>query len=277
MSYIVFDIETVPDTTLWSPAPQGSGKGKSRKAPEEQVAPPYAQRPIVIGYATFDDNFKLGLLGVQANEDEVALLRGFNGWLDSIEGATTLVTWNGRRFDVPVLGFRSFRHGLSQRWLTKEHRTRYSEAMHTDLFDVMTEYNQLGMTNFTLDKLSTVIGLPGKGEMDASKVLGLYEKKEWNKIQGYCACDIARLSFLFLRFQLLRGRLDEEGYRVAAGALWEKCLEFNLMGVTFGADPGRLLLKTSPAQTANGGADTASPSPTANGVNHEESPAPSAA
>lgn len=234
--YIVFDIETVPDESLWKPSPP---KPRARK--KDDFAPLYAHRPIVIGFGVFDDNLHCGHLGVMASDDEVALITEFTGWLAHQDA--TLVTFNGRGFDVPVLGLRALRHGIPQHFNTVQHRKRYTEDKHLDLMDVLTEFGGLGRSGFSLSTLSSVIGLPGKNDMDGSMVAGMYAKGEIEKIKGYCVQDCVRTGFLLARYLLMRGRITIDMYRAAAAGLLQKCHEMQLTGVLFGADTKRLLLE----------------------------------
>lgn len=236
MPFIVFDIETVPDDALWKPAPP---KPRARK--KDDFAPLYAHRPIVIGFGIFDDALNCGYIGVTAGDDEVKLISDFTGWLAGQDA--TIVTFNGRGFDVPVLGLRALRHGIPQLFNTVGHRKRYTEDKHLDLFDALTEYGALGRGGFSLDVLTQVIGLGGKNGMDGSMVAGMYARGEIEKIKGYCACDVGRTAFLLFRYLLMRGRIGIDQYRAAAAGLFAKCVEMGLTGVTFAADQKRLLLE----------------------------------
>jgi predicted PolB exonuclease-like 3'-5' exonuclease len=231
------DIETVPDPELWSVE---KANPRSRKKPEDQMPPLYACKVIVIGVALFDDTLNLVGLSVLADPNEAGLIQSMSQWLASQDAA--LVTFNGRTFDLPLLALRALRHGVAQDFNTQEHRKRYTEARHIDLFDVLTEYGYLGKTGYNLDALTQVIGLAGKNGIDGSMVAGLYAKGEIEKIKGYCGCDLARQAFLFFRYLLMRGRISREQYQAAAKNLFTRCTDLGLTGVTFAADQKRLLL-----------------------------------
>ena len=285
MSYLVFDIETIPDLSVWTPPeapvaptdpaaplpgqlalvgaptapPVDSGivippmgtpapkKSRSRKKPtapgepaKEPFPPLYAHHVIAIGFVLFDDAFNLQHIGCVGHDDEPKLINDFSAWIAQIPG--TVVTFNGRTFDVPVLGLRSMRLGISQHWNTAQHRRRYAEEYHLDLFDAITEYGALGRTGFSLDALAQVIGLPAKGEVDGSKVRAMHANGEHAKILLYCTADAAKTAFLLLRYALMRGRIDLATYRAAAAALFQACIDRGLSNVTFAADQQRLLL-----------------------------------
>jgi predicted PolB exonuclease-like 3'-5' exonuclease len=242
MPFIIFDIETVPDEELWKSNPLTKA-GKKRV--KEEFAPLYAHRPIVIGFTMLDDNLKLVHLGVLADDREATLIETFTGWLATQTG--TIVTFNGRDFDVPVLGLRALRHGIPQTFNTLAHRKRYDEDNHLDLFAALTEHGNLGRAGFSLDTLCRVIGLGGKGEMDGSQVAAVYKTPGGvDKIKAYCAQDCLRSAFLLARYLLMRGRISIEQYRTAARGLYDYCVTNNYTGLLFGADPTRILLETAP-------------------------------
>lgn len=236
MPYLIFDIETVPDETLWKPSPP---KPRSR-AKTDQFAPLYAHRIIVIGFAMFDDNLAFMGANAVANDNEIALITQFSEWFAT--QPATLVTFNGRGFDVPVLNLRALRHGIDQRYYGPQHRRRYDEENHLDLMAALTEYGALGRAGFSLGVLSSVIGLGSKSEFDGSMVAAAYAKGEIEKIRSYCVQDCLRSGFLLMRYLLMRGRLPADQYRVAANALFDYCVANKFNGLLFGADRARVCL-----------------------------------
>lgn len=307
MSFLIFDIETIPDLSLWQPPPvvpppsdpavplpgqlglpsapaasalqsvpatgmiaapttpaagftmtiPPAGQRKARKPrvtkpkansepAKEPFAPLYAHRVIAIGWVWLDLDVGqaalkgMGCVGTSTfKDDEAALLTGWNEFVKREQ--PTVVSFCGRTFDVPVLGLRALRHGISQSWADESYRKRYSDH-HVDLFDVLTEYGALPRTGYSLGTLSTIFGLPDKGELVGGSVGGMYQRGEIAKIESYCASDAARTAFLLLRYRLMRGWISVEQYRVGAKALLDACVAQQLGNLTFGADLSRLLL-----------------------------------
>jgi predicted PolB exonuclease-like 3'-5' exonuclease len=60
-----------------------------------------------------------------------------------------------------------------------------------------------------------MIGLPGKGQIKGEDVQGLWEKGSYNEIHRYCRKDVIQTYFLFLRVELLRGKIDQDIYENA--------------------------------------------------------------
>ena len=125
--YLIVDIETVPDRRIWQPAKE-----------DPSVFPPlYAHRVIVLGGMLLDSNYRLVKLGLLAppGTDESDRLRSFSTFVEAHQ--PTLVTYNGRGFDLPVLALRSLRCGVPMAWYYKNRgeESRYCEENHIDLCD----------------------------------------------------------------------------------------------------------------------------------------------
>jgi predicted PolB exonuclease-like 3'-5' exonuclease len=210
-NYLVVDIETVPDTALWT-TPE-TPVGGDRPFP-----PPYAHRTIVIGCLWLDDTYRLRKLGVIGEgRDERGLLEDFSSFVD--RQRPCIVTYNGRSFDMPVLALRALHHGVPMGWYYQERgvRYRYSEEGHIDLCDWLADHG--ATRSVSLDALARLIGLPGKIGVDGSQIEGLYNAGKLDTIQNYCLADVAQTALLFLRFRLLQGVLAPDEYRQAAQEL----------------------------------------------------------
>jgi predicted PolB exonuclease-like 3'-5' exonuclease len=151
---------------------------------------------------------------------EEALVRQF--WARAERFAGCLVTFNGRRFDFPVLELAALRYGIAAPVHFAEGagsaRARYSAERHLDLFDYLTNFGASGALRGGMDLLLKMIGLPGKMEVEGSQVQELYEQGRLEEIHRYCRNDVVQTYFLFLRVELMRGRIDESAYRFAREA-----------------------------------------------------------
>jgi len=211
--YLVVDIETVPDTSLWT-CPDVALGG------ERPFPPTYAHRVIVVGCMWLDSDYRMRRLGLPGEcTDEAAILSSFSRFVDRRRPA--LVTYNGRTFDLPVLALRSLHCGVPMAWYYRERglRYRYSEEGHIDLCDWLADHG--AARSSSLDALARLIGLPGKIGVDGSQIEGLYRAGQVQQIEHYCLADVAQTALLFLRFRLLQGVLDSAGYRAAVSALTE--------------------------------------------------------
>ncbi len=151
---------------------------------------------------------------------EEALAREF--WARAERFAGCLVTFNGRRFDFPVLELAALRYGIAAPAHFAEGstsaRARYSSERHLDLFDYLTNFGASGGIRGGMDLLLKMIGLPGKMEVDGSQVQDLYEQGRLEEIHRYCRNDVVQTYFLFLRVELMRGRIDDAAYQRAREA-----------------------------------------------------------
>ncbi|HEY4055170.1 MAG TPA: 3'-5' exonuclease [Kofleriaceae bacterium] len=214
--YLVLDIETIPDDERWQRPDPPDARGY------DAFPPTWAHRIVVIGCLWLDHGYRpthIGVLEAGTSESgseitadvrEQALLEKFSQLVG--DRRPTLVTYNGRGFDLPVIALRSLCHGVAQRWYYRDSNTRYrySEQGHIDVCDWLADH---GATRLgSLDALAHLIGLPGKTGVDGSQVDGLYRAGKLAAIQEYCLSDVAQTALLFLRFRLLQGVLAPEDY-----------------------------------------------------------------
>jgi len=239
-SYLVLDIETVADPDLvWDAAVDGFPP-----APFHQV--------VALGVLWLDGTHALQRLGAFGGEedappDELKVLQEFAEFIGKRQ--PTMVTFNGRRFDLPVLANRMLKHGVpfpayyAGRSGAADYRYRYSDEGHMDLADLLTDYGASRMPSLTA--LAQLVGMPGKMDIDGSKVQSMFEHGRHAEIRNYCLHDVVQTTFVFLRSELLRGRVTPTEYRQRAQALWD-ALEQDprVLPVLERADRSRVLLSS---------------------------------
>jgi hypothetical protein len=131
----------------------------------------------------------------------------------------TLVSFNGRGFDLPLLELAAFRYGLSlPGWFqstgkpAEQSRNRYNTMAHIDLCELLTNF---GSTRFQggLNLAANLIGKPGKMDVQGNMVQDLYDLGR---------CDVLDTYFVFLRSRVLIGQLsiDAEQEIVAEVKCW---------------------------------------------------------
>ena len=122
-----------------------------------------------------------------------------------------------------------------------DYRYRYSDEGHLDLADVLTDFGASRMPS--LDALAQLVGMPGKMGVDGSKVQSMYEHGRHAEIRDYCLHDVVQTTFVFLRAELLRGRMTRDEYRARARSLWEALeKDARVAAVLEQADSARVLL-----------------------------------
>jgi predicted PolB exonuclease-like 3'-5' exonuclease len=240
MPYAVFDIETRIDKSLVK-AVYGPHDASDENAVFERVRAEllasqgtdffpvsfHVPVAIVVGNVTAE----LELTSVEEiggpEADEESMVRAFWERVEQFRGA--LVSFNGRNFDLPVMELQALRYGCAApRYFNEKygHRYRYSEQGHYDLFDFLTNAGGYRLRGgFHL--LAQLIGLPGKGSVDGGQVQGLWEAGRLREIVAYCRRDVIQTYLLFLRIELIRGRISPDDYArvVAKSAPFQRELE----------------------------------------------------
>jgi predicted PolB exonuclease-like 3'-5' exonuclease len=132
----------------------------------------------------------------------------------------TIVSWNGGGFDLPVMHYRSLLHGVNAQhyWQMGDDDTsfRYNNYIsrfhwrHIDLMDVLAGFQM--RANAKLDHIATMLGFPGKLGMDGSKVCDTFLNGKVEEIRNYCETDVLNTYLVFLRFELMRGKIYEKEY-----------------------------------------------------------------
>jgi len=204
---IVLDIETTVDPSLPAFEPRSDG----------DAFPPAPFWTVeTIGVAALDGHMCALGLYVLPGVDERARLVDFATRVS--RSRPRLVTFNGRRFDLPVLAARGMRHGVQLPYLFEEAVAhRYRADRHCDLADQLSDHGAARQCR--LDIWARTIGMPGKLGTSGEDVAALIAAGEREKVDRYCLCDVAQTTALKLRADLTRGVCDLEEYRVAARAL----------------------------------------------------------
>ena len=237
--YLVFDIESVADAPLVArlkyPGEAIEPADAVRRYRDELIAKfdsdfiPYTfQVPASIVVAKVGPDF--GLVDLVALDEpqfrpHVMTEKFWRGW-DAYR-RPTLVSFNGRTFDVPLLELAAFRYGISLAgWFGgvktyEQPRNRYNNESHLDLHDVLTNY---GAARFTggLNLAANLLGKPGKMDVQGHMVQDLFNEGRLTEINDYCRCDVLDTYFVFLRTMVLLGQLplDEEQKLIAATRQW---------------------------------------------------------
>ena len=228
VSYLVFDVEAVADGDLISSAKYpklGLSPAEAiEKFREERMAeygrdilPPTWMLPISVAIAKIDSGFRLldlVVLDPPGYRPHVITDQFWKGWKHYDQ--PTLVTFNGRGYDLPVLELAAYRFGITlPEWFNVEARSydqaryRYNIHAHIDLMDLVSNFGA-SRVNGGLNLLANLIGKPGKTGVDGSMVQGFYDEGRVEEINDYCRCDVLDTYFVFLRSRVLIGRLDIE-------------------------------------------------------------------
>ena len=209
ITYAVFDLETIQDLEILDTT-----------FPTEKFAPHIAHEVVALSMATFtrepfpnDNIVEIKSLG-SAKGSEAEMLNTFVEYITKRKPC--LVGFNSRGFDLEVLKYRCFKHGIAfpiwfktgTKW--ESYRSRYSPEWQFDIMDFLTSFG--ASPKFSLDLASRAIGLPGKFGISGKDVGRYYAEGRHQEIRDYCETDVITTSALMLRVLHLTGDLDADGF-----------------------------------------------------------------
>jgi hypothetical protein len=219
-SFLIVDTESVPDGKLLGlvkypdeklsadeaiQMAQTEAREKSRDGSD--FLPVTFQYPIAVCVIRVGPDFTLQKITcIDAPQFRPrAIVEGF--WSGLARHKATLVTFNGRGFDLPLLEMAAFRFGCASRDYFLNNRGRFGTH-----FDVLAWLNNFGACRHAggLNLLSKLLGKPGKMTVAGDQVYGLFKQGKLQEINDYCMCDTLDTYFVFLRTRVLTGDLTLE-------------------------------------------------------------------
>jgi predicted PolB exonuclease-like 3'-5' exonuclease len=247
MNVLIFDIETIPDVDA------GRKLLGLNDLPDQEVAMAmlqlrrqdtghdflqhYLQRIVAISAVVRQSDghrnkIKVWSLG-EANSSEAELIQRFFDGVDRF--SPILVSWNGSGFDLPVLHYRALLHGIQaprywemgeedQSFRYNNYLSRY-HYRHMDLMDILSGYQARAVA--PLDNIAKMLGFPGKMGKSGANVWQQYFAGEITDIRDYCETDVLNTYLVYLRFQLMRGKLTPSSYDSECAMLKEYLTQEN--------------------------------------------------
>jgi predicted PolB exonuclease-like 3'-5' exonuclease len=228
--YLVFDTESIPDGELIARVKYPS----EGLAPDEAIAraqaeareqsrdgsdflPVTFQTPVAV--CVLRVGVDLTLQGMACLDTPrfrpVEIVRQFWRGVGHYQGAT-LVTFNGRGFDLPLLELAAFDHGCPAREYFYNSRNRF-QGNHIDLMDWLSNYGACRIAGgLSMMAQRAAGGRPaGCGKLDVSgdQVLAMHRAGKIQEINDYCLFDTLDTYFVFLRTRILVGQATPEEER----------------------------------------------------------------
>jgi predicted PolB exonuclease-like 3'-5' exonuclease len=117
-----------------------------------------------------------------------------------------LITFNGHRFDLPVLRYRAMVNRVSAAGLqVRPYFHRYSDDA-LDLCDTLGSFSP--GASVKLDEISKILGLTGKPEgLDGSRVEEMVLAGEIEEVARYCESDVLNTYRVWLVYELFRASI----------------------------------------------------------------------
>jgi hypothetical protein len=221
---MIFDIETVPAAdrrelpqTVAESLARHTERMNSDEAKVMGLSPFFGKIvSLAVGDADDDSSIMVFVVPPDGREIEdapdwmrpVSEVELLHAWWALAAAAETVISYNGRGFDVPFLVARSLIHRIPARVDLLSHR--YSLRPHLDLYRALT-HGERALGPSSLDVVCWGLGIESpKGMMDGSMVAPAYERGEIEKIASYNAQDVraTRAVYRELRDHVLRFRDD---------------------------------------------------------------------
>lgn len=221
---LIFDIETIPDVETGKRLYPNIASLDDLDAQSALIANRQAEaghdfmrlplHKIACLSLLWVENQNFYLKSLALNEmDEQQILSTF---LRAFIKKPLLVSWNGAGFDLPVLLYRMAHHKMNATTLVNaginklDYLNRYSER-HIDLMD---KFNFGAWGNKQkLDTVASLCGFAGKQDIDGSQVVPMVQKGQWQKLTTYCESDVLNTWLIYLRWQLLYGKITETDHQ----------------------------------------------------------------
>lgn len=238
--YLVFDIESIADGDLISKV-KYPGKDYSARDAVEAYCRELMERfgtefipytfhiPVAISIIKVDNRLNIiDIVTLDAPEYRPHMItqnfwKGWKGY-----EMPTLVSFNGRTFDIPLMELAAFRFGIGiPDWFNlneksyDQRRNRYNQWSHLDLQEVLTNFGATRLTG-GLNLAANLLGKPGKMGIAGHMVQDLYIQGEIQRINDYCRCDVLDTYFVLLRAKVLTGdiTLEQEQALVEKAHAW---------------------------------------------------------
>jgi predicted PolB exonuclease-like 3'-5' exonuclease len=223
-AYLVFDCESIPDGNLLSRVKfagqnlspeeaivRAQAEAREKSANGSDFLPLTFQYPVAVCVAKVAKDFRL--LSIRCLDSPQFRTREITKafWDGVAHYKATLVSFNGRGFDFPLMELAAFRYGLSIPVCYQkqpDYRYRFGAA-HFDMMEFFTCYGAYRMTG-GLNLLSKLLGKPGKQETDGSQVYDMYRQGRLADINAYCSFDVLDTYFVFLRTRVMTGEITLE-------------------------------------------------------------------
>lgn len=232
-AYLIMDTESVPDGRLLSlikykdeglteeaAIARAQAEAREQSYNGSDFLPVSFHFPVSVCVARVGTDFSL--LDVKAvDAPEYRTRRIVENFWKGVQkySRASIVTFNGRCFDLPLMELAAFRFGCVLPVHYRQGRNRFNG--HLDLLDWMTNYGACRLAG-GLNLLSKILGKPGKMDVAGDQVYEMYRAGRLREVNDYCLADTLDTYFVFLRTRVLTGELtlDRELELVRQAKLW---------------------------------------------------------
>ena len=120
-----------------------------------------------------------------------------------------LIHHNGRGFDLPLITYRSMKHGMQMPLRLNHYDIRYRFSKSN--VDLMDEFSNYGASSYPkLKHLGYLIDVPFKQTAEGNEVLAMYRDGKLDEIEHYCYEDVMATYIVWLRMKYTTGEIAED-------------------------------------------------------------------
>lgn len=223
IKYMVYDVESVPDIELIKSVKFPSENLTDVEAVEkfkEQIRlvtngtsdfiPVTFQYPVSVCMAMVREDFSIESIELLGEPEfkTSEMVQQFWKNVEKTNKDASIVTFNGRGFDVPIMELMAYRYGYTaKRHFTDKWAGRFRfGAKHIDLQDWLSNFNAIKMAG-GLNLLAKLLGMPGKLDVSGADVHQMFRDGKLKEINEYCIFDVLDTYFVFLRTKVLTGEI----------------------------------------------------------------------
>ncbi|MCH8567827.1 MAG: ribonuclease H-like domain-containing protein [Balneolales bacterium] len=214
--FFVFDIESIPDfnfirTVLGS---QETDEDALLERASEELArnksgflpPMFHQMVSWVGLwidNTGEPRNKVSWNGTDEKEGLKQLIHTLSAYKDF-----GLIHHNGKGFDLPLIHYRSLKHGLQLPRRLSHHDIRYRFSQHN--VDLVDEFSNYGASSWPkLKHLGLLIGIPFKQMGEGNEVLSMFRDNKLDEIEHYCYEDVIATYLIWLYLKHNTGEMND--------------------------------------------------------------------
>lgn len=215
----VFDLETVPDLDLLRLCVDGPSEDPAlfMEQAVDQLSrnktgffPPMFHRVVAwVGLWVEESGHPKNKVSWSGTDEKEGLVRLAETLLTYRDFG--LVHHNGKGFDLPVITYRSMKHGLQlpKRLSSQDIRYRYSKE-NVDLVDEFTNYGASQWPK--LKHLGHLLGIPVKQTGEGEAVDVMFREGQLEAIERYCYEDVMGTYLIWLHMRFTNGDMDAETF-----------------------------------------------------------------
>ena len=229
--YFVFDLETVPDTSLINDLiiqePITPDEYDAITTEHDHVSLTEEQKIFIVGqrlgrgtsgflppmfhkivswvglWVDINGNPKQKVAW-SGDEEELGLSKLFDELLTYKD--FDLIHHNGRGFDLPVLEYRALKFNLQMPTRLSHRDIKYRYSHHN--IDLVDEFSNYGASAWPkLKHLGLLLNIPFKQVSEGNEVYEQYKMGAFDKIENYCYEDVVATYLVWLHLQFTRGYL----------------------------------------------------------------------